>query len=113
MKNANTLLVEEPTFDKKNNISIPNKDQNEAKLPNQENYINIIFRNQQTTDLSIKINPKKNNTISNIIDILYDKLKIDKITKKIRLFFNGRPLSPEENIDSLSKLIYLYNNIKI
>ena len=113
MKNPNTILVEEPTLTKKNDLPIPIKDNNETGIPNEENYINIIFRNQQAIDLPLKINYKMNNSISNIIDILYEKLKVDKEVNKITLFFNGRPLLPEENINSLSKFIYIYNNIKI
>ena len=65
--------------------------------------INLIFRNQLSVDITLEINKSKIKTVSDIIDLLFTKIKQQKSAKSIRLFFRGRPLKNEEKIKNLRK----------
>ena len=73
-----------------------------------QNKMTIIFRNQLSDDIFIEINTSKIKTISDLTNLLLLKLKKKKSTK-IRLFFKGRPLKSEEELNTLRKKI-LYKN---
>ena len=64
--------------------------------------------NQNFNDIFIEINTLKIKTISDLTNLLLLKLKKKKSTK-IRLFFKGRPLKSEEELNTLRKKI-LYKN---
>ena len=65
--------------------------------------INLIFRNQLSVDITLEINKSKMKTISDVIDLLFTKIKQQKSAESIRLFFRGRPLKTEEKIKNLRK----------
>ena len=106
------ILVEEPslnveTLEVKNNET----EENTTHKPKNPNEIYLIFRNQFSKDTILLIDKTKIKTVGEIINILLTKLKISKEDKYIRLFFKGRPLKPEEEINIISNLnnIIIYN----
>ena len=66
-----------------------------------QNIINIIFRNQKSEDILIPYDKQKLTSISILKTELLNKLKTDK-DDNLRLFFKGRPLKEETDISSLS-----------
>ena len=75
-----------------------------------QNIINIIFRNQKSEDILIPYDKQKLTSISILKTELLHKLKTDK-DDNLRLFFKGRPLKEETDISSLStnnSIIYIF-----
>jgi len=66
-------------------------------------HIELIFRNQMSEDIKINFEKGISLQISDIKRTLLKKLKLDE-NNEIKLFFKGRPLKNEENIDKLSKI---------
>ena len=101
------ILVEEPSLNeetlevktKENN----EKDNNELHIPKNSNEIYLIFRSQLSKDTILLIDKKTVKTIGDIINLLFQKLEISQEDKYIRLFFKGRPLLAEEQIENISK----------
>ena len=99
---------------KGNKISETNKLTNSGFPINNE--INLVFRNQLSSDTILQINKSKISSlkISDIIDLLLSKLNKFKSEYNLRLFFKGRPLNPEEKMKDLGKkIIKLEYNIII
>ena len=67
------------------------------------NILTLIFRNQLSSDITLSIDKSKIMTISDIINILLEKLKVSKSENIIKLFFKGRPLKTDEKIEDISK----------
>ena len=114
------ILVEEPslnieTLDVKDNTKTETEENSTNNsplhIPKSPNEIYLIFRNQLSKDTILLIDKTKIKTVGEIINILLAKLKISKEDKYIRLFFKGRPLKPEEEINIISNLnnIIIYN----
>ena len=114
------ILVEEPslnieTLDAKDNTKTETEENSTNNsplhIPKSSNEIYLIFRNQLSKDTILLIDKTKIKTAGEIINILLTKLKISKEDKYIRLFFKGRPLKPEEEINIISNLnnIIIYN----
>ena len=114
------ILVEEPslnieTLDVKDNTKTETEENStnnsSLHIPKSPNEIYLIFRNQLSKDTILLIDKTKIKTVGEIINILLTKLKISKEDKYIRLFFKGRPLKPEEEINIISNLnnIIIYN----
>ena len=101
------ILVEEPSLNLET-LEVKNNDteENTVHNPKNPNEIYLIFRNQISKDTNILIDKTKIKTVGDIINALFQKLKISKEDKYIRLFFKGRPLQPEENISDISKYLY-------
>ena len=75
-----------------------------------QNIINIIFRNQKSEDILIPYDKQKLTSISILKTELLNKLKTDK-DDNLRLFFKGHPLKEETDISSLStnnSIIYIF-----
>ena len=94
-----------------------NNEQKKLLNDSNNNEINIIFRNQLSSDTILQFNKSNFSSykISDIIDLLLSKLNKSKSEFYIRLFFRGRPLKKEEKIKDLCKqiiklriLIYLF-----
>ena len=114
------ILVEEPslnieTLDVKDNTKTETEENSTNNsplhIPKRPNEIYLIFRNKLSKDTILLIDKTKIKTVGEIINILLTKLKISKEDKYIRLFFKGRPLKPEEEINIISNLnnIIIYN----
>ena len=114
------ILVEEPslnieTLDVKDNTKTETEENSTNNsplhIPKSPNEIYLIFRKQLSKDTILLIDKTKIKTVGEIINILLTKLKISKEDKYIRLFFKGRPLKPEEEINIISNLnnIIIYN----
>ena len=105
------ILVEEPslnveTLEVKNNNEnneIDNKELYNLKKPNK---LYLIFRNQISKDTILLINKTKIKTIGDLINLLLEELKISPEDKYIRLFFKGRPLKTEENLEDISNYLF-------
>ena len=67
------------------------------------NILTLIFRNQLSSDITLSIDKSKIMAISDIINILLEKLKVSKSENIIKLFFKGRPLKTDEKIEDISK----------
>ena len=115
------ILVEEPslsmnveTLEVKNNTENNVIDYKELhNLKNNPNEINLIFRNQLSKDTILLINKSKIKTINELINLLFEELKISPEDKYIRLFFKGRPLRVEENLVDISNYLFLLIIINI
>ena len=115
------ILVEEPslsmnveTLEVKNNTENNVIDYKELhNLKNNPNEINLIFRNQLSKDTILLINKSKIKTINDLINLLFEELKISPEDKYIRLFFKGRPLRVEENLVDISNYLFLLIIINI
>ena len=109
------ILVEEPslsmnveTLEVKNNTENNVIDYKELhNLKNNPNEINLIFRNQLSKDTFLLINKSKIKTINDLINLLFEELKISPEDKYIRLFFKGRPLRVEENLVDISNYLFI------
>jgi len=101
------ILVEEPSLNLEA-LEVKNNDTEENSLhkPKSPNEIFLIFRNQISKDTTLLIDKTKIKTVDDIINTLLEKLKISQEDKYIRLFFKGRPLQPEENINDIRKNLY-------
>ena len=104
------ILVEEPSLNVAETLEVKNKDK-ELNIQKNRNEIYLIFRNQISKDTIILIDKTKIKTVEDIINILLKELKISKEDKCIRLFFKGRPLSIQENINDISNSFFLIMNL--
>ena len=69
-----------------------------------KNYVELVFRNQMSEDTKINFSKGLELNVSDIKKTLLKTLKLDENNNDIKLFFKGRPLKNEENLDSLSKI---------
>ena len=69
-----------------------------------KNYVELVFRNQMSEDTKIHFSKGLALNVSDIKKTLLKTLKLDENNNDIKLFFKGRPLKNEENLDSLSKI---------
>ena len=69
-----------------------------------KNYVELVFRNQMSEDTKINFSKGLALNVSDIKKTLLKKLNLDENNNDIKLFFKGRPLKNEENLDSLSKI---------
>jgi hypothetical protein len=69
-----------------------------------KNYVELVFRNQMSEDTKINFSKGLALNVSDIKKTLLKTLKLDENNNDIKLFFKGRPLKNEENLDSLSKI---------
>ena len=69
-----------------------------------KNYVELVFRNQMSEDTKINFSKELELNVSDIKKTLLKTLKLDENNNDIKLFFKGRPLKNEENLDSLSKI---------
>jgi hypothetical protein len=67
-------------------------------------YVELVFRNQMSEDTILTFSKGISLNISEIKKALLKTLKLDENNTDIKLFFKGRPLKNEENLDSLSKI---------
>ncbi len=67
-------------------------------------YVELVFRNQMSEDTILNFSKGISLHISDIKKTLLKKLNLDENNNDIKLFFKGRPLKNEENLDSLSKI---------
>ena len=67
-------------------------------------YVELVFRNQMSEDTILTFSKGISLNISEIKKALLKTLKLDENNNDIKLFFKGRPLKNEENLDSLSKI---------
>ena len=66
--------------------------------------VELVFRNQMSEDTILNFSKGISLHISDIKKTLLKKLNLDENNNDIKLFFKGRPLKNEENLDSLSKI---------
>jgi hypothetical protein len=67
-------------------------------------YVELVFRNKMSEDTILTFSKGISLNISEIKKALLKTLKLDENNTDIKLFFKGRPLKNEENLDSLSKI---------